>query len=139
MTLETFFVTYNTGEYDSYYEHVYAIDAESKEALYVEIHDAFDAYVSYQTKYQEERNKIDAQYRPKSSSAGEKQFKLYHEKLKEFYEEWPCASDFIVFGYTIPPFDEAMICEKDDAFEKAGLEIHSVSEYIESVRPVRAY
>jgi len=133
--METFFVTYNTGEYDSYYEHVYAIDAESKEALYVEIHDAFDAYVEYQTKYREGQKQVNEKYRPKSSSAGEKQYKLYHEKLLEFYEKYPYVSDFVVFGYKIPSFDEAMTSEKDDVFSNAGLEIHSVSEYIEFVRP----
>ena len=131
----TFFVTYNTGEYDSYYEHVYAFDAESKEALYVEIHDAFDAYVEYQTKYREGRKQIDEQYRPKSPNAGEKQFKKYNEKLKEFFETHPYATDFVVFGYIISQFDDVMICEKDDAFSNACLEIHSVSEYIEFVRP----
>jgi hypothetical protein len=32
--MTTFFITYNTGEYDSYHDHVYTIDAESKKALY---------------------------------------------------------------------------------------------------------
>jgi len=45
------------------------------------------------------------------------------------------VSDFVVFGYKIPSFDEAMTSEKDDVFSNAGLEIHSVSEYIEFVRP----
>jgi len=132
--MQTFFVTYNTGEYDSYYEHVYSIDAESKEALYVEIHEAFDAFVDYQKKYREELEKV-KEYRSTSKTAGEKQYKKFHGMLKDFFEKYKFTNDFVVYGYEIPSFDETMTSNKDDAFEKSSLEIHSVEEYIEFVRP----
>jgi hypothetical protein len=133
--METFFVTYNTGEYDSYCEHVYAIDAESKKSLYEEISKAFDTYVAYETKYREDRKQIDEQFRPKSANAGEKQYKEYHIKLNEFYENNPYISNFIVFGYNIALFDETMTCEKQEAFERSGFQIYTIEEYIERVRP----
>ena len=133
--MPTFFITYNTGEYDSYYEHVYTIDAESKGALHEEVNRAFDVFVDYQTKCSEARKEVDYKYRPKSSSAGEKQFKEYHAKLNEYFEAYPYVNNFYVFGYPIAPFDEAMICEKEEAFSKAGFEIFTIDEYVEYCRP----
>ena len=134
--MQTFFVTYNTGQYDSYYEHVYAIDAESKEALYIEIDDAYDTYLAYHQKLREEREKVD-KYRPTSSSAGEKQFKQYNDKLYQFLKNYPYKSNFTVYGYEIAAFDEIMIYEKDEVVADSNLEIHSVDEYIEFVRPTK--
>lgn len=134
--MKTFFVTYNTGEYDSYHEHVYAIDAESKEALHEEISNAFDAYVSYQTTYRAERKKVD-EFRPKSVNAGEKQYKEYYTQLSKFSETHPYVGDFFVYDFAITPFDETMTCSKDEAFEKSGFEIYTIEEYIEIRRPAK--
>jgi hypothetical protein len=133
--METFFVTYNTGEYDSYHDHVYAIDAVSKEALYEEISNAFDNFSEYMKKYHKDHKELDDLYRPKSANAGEKQFKEYHIKLNEFYENNPYISNFSVFGHKIAVFDETMTCEKQEAFERSGFEIYTIEEYIERVRP----
>jgi hypothetical protein len=134
--MTTFFITYNTGEYDSYHDHVYTIDAESKKALYAGISRAFDVFVDYQKKYIEARKEVDAKYRPKTPGpGGERQFKEYHIKLNEFFETYPYVNSFYVFGYPIAPFDEVMICEKDEAFKKAGFEIFTTDEYIEYCRP----
>lgn len=134
--MQTFFVTYNTGEYDSYCDHVYAIDAESKEVLYEEISNAFDNYVEYQTTYREERKKVD-NFRPTSPNAGEKQYKEYYMQLAKFTENHPYVGDFFVYDYAITPFDEAMTCTKDEAFEKSGFEIYTIEEYIQIVRPIK--
>jgi hypothetical protein len=134
--METFFVTYNTGEYDSYHEHVYTIDSESKEALYQEIRNAFDEYVEYQTKYMEERKKVD-KFRPETSTADKKEFSKYYTHLSTFYETYPNVADFFVYDCAITPFDETMICKKDEAFVKSGFEIYTMEEYIEIRRPVK--
>jgi hypothetical protein len=133
--MATFFITYSTGEYDSYYEYVYTIDANSKEDLREEVSRAFDVYVDCQIKYHQASEEVDAKYRPKSSTAGERQFKEYYAKLGEFYEAYSYVRNFYVFGNPIAPFDKAMTSEKTEAFTKAMFEIYTVDEYIAHCRP----
>lgn len=137
--METFFITYNTGEYDSYREHVYVINAESKEALYEEISKAIDIFENNNYIYRTERNRIDELYRPKNvKTLGEKVIKEYHQKLDEFFEKYSPQYNYIVFGFYITPFDKTTVGTKDQAFYSANLKIYTVEEYIESCRPEKA-
>lgn len=135
--MQIFFVTYNTGEYDSYCEHVYAINAVSKEALLAEIDRACDEYLDWHHKYRTERQRINDEFRPKNhKTAGEKQWKIYNQELNKFLEEFGTSRyDMNVFGCKIPTFDELTVSGKDKAIADSGLDIMTVEEYIESCRP----
>jgi hypothetical protein len=134
--MQTFFVTYNTGEYDSYQEHVYSIDAESKEAIFDEISRAIDVYVDYQEKYHAARSELDKKYRPKNTkTAGKKDWEIWHQEYNKFNENNPYVYWISFFGNKLAVFDEIRFEDKMKAIESAGLDIMTVNEYIESCRP----
>lgn len=137
--MQTFFIKYNTGEYDSYYEHIYSIDAESKQDLMDEITKATKAYVHYKEVYDEQRNKVDELYRPKNpKTVGKNSMALYHEKLNEFYDRYDYPVALVVYGLSISPFDDLNKERVDSAISLANLTIHTVEEFIECCRPERS-
>ncbi len=104
--METFIVTYHSGEYDSYNDHVYSITAESKEAILDEIFKAIDFYVDNQLKWR-------------------------NDSLKHTY-----LGSLPVFGNALAIFDDILIkSDKNKIVKSANLQIMTIEEYIESIRP----
>lgn len=89
--MQTYFVTYSTGSYDTYVEHVYAIDAESAEALNDELIRAYNVYKTDNLSY------------------------------------------MCVFNRRTAPLEES---EVDDAFTWCDVNIHTVEQFIDFVRPM---
>jgi hypothetical protein len=134
--MKTFFVTYNTGEFDSYVEHVYSFDAESKEDLYAEIYKAIESYCDYSWRFNAAKSEIIETYRPKNpKTAGQKQYLLYNKKLMELYDKYPGMCSLTVYGYQISLPNDLMDGSVEEACKSAALEIHSVEEYIQFCRP----
>lgn len=130
--MQTFFVTYNTGEYDSYCDRVYSIDAISKDEIVKEFEKAVDEYVVYRNK----RKMVDSTYRPEGKMSGEKQWKEYYKKVGEFIEEHGYCPPFQIYDFILYPFDEIMESGKEKAIHDSCLEIYTIEEYIENSRPV---
>lgn len=126
--MTTFFISYTTGEYDSFYEHAYTFDAESKEALLAEVERAVNAFKEYETKRREARKAID-EYRGSRSS------EEYLAKWQEFRTNYPRVDNLHVFGHWIALFDNVMSEEVEEVLYRAGFQIHTIDEYIEICRP----
>lgn len=135
--MQTFFVTYNTGEYDSFYEHVYTFEAETKDDIHQEIIRSVNSYVEYQHTYKKERKILDEKYRIKNTkTASEKQWKDWHTAFDEFNKKFPYVSSLTVFGYNIAIFDDIFIYNTvEETLKDSSLDIMTVDEYIESCRP----
>ena len=137
--MQTFFVSYNTGEYDSYHEYVYSIDAESKEVLLAEIDRACDEYIAAYSGWLNECNLVRQeykQYRKERGGSNGLDVKSYHNKIKKAYDKFPYPSSMIIFGNKIAPFDELNVSGKDKAIVDSGLDIMTIDEYIVSCRPI---
>jgi hypothetical protein len=133
--MQTFFITYNTGEYDSYSDHVYSIDAISKDEIVKELEKAVDEFIVYKSR----RNVLDSTHRPEGKMSGQKQWQEYYQKIKEFIQEYGSTPPFQVYDFILYPFDEIMESGKEKAIKDSCLEIYTIEEYIENSRPVRKH
>lgn len=134
--MQTFFVTYSTGEYDSHCEHVYTIDAASKEELLAEIDRACDRFCDKMHDWKNNRRLLDEKFRPKNyKAAGEIQWKTYHQELNKFFEKFDFQRSLVVFGKSIAPFDDLTSSScKEEAIQSSDLSVMAVEEYIEHCR-----
>lgn len=132
--MQTFFITYNTGEYDSYSEHVYAIDAISKDEITKELEKAVDEFIIHRNN----RKTFDSMYRPIGKMCDTTQWKEYYTKVDEFIREHGYTPPFKIYNdINLYPFDEIMESGKETAILNSCLEIYTIEEYIEKCKPVR--
>jgi hypothetical protein len=131
--MQTFFIIYNTGEYDSYCDRVYAIDAESKEALYEEINRSCDEYIKIITEMKNNRKDIEEQYRPKNiKTYGQKDWSIYNRMLNSHFDKYKNIDKLSVYDCLIAPFDELFgYYGKEAAIKNSCLNILTIEEYID--------
>jgi hypothetical protein len=134
--METFFVTYNTGEYDSYFEHTYTIDAPSKEALIEEIKKSFERYYDLKKQKRQAMDDVIQKYRPKNlKTAGQKDWQLYNSEVDKVFSKFGIIGKMVVFGNLMPPFSDYYDDNNDKIIEDSYLSVYSIAEYIEYCRP----
>lgn len=136
--MNTYFITYNTGQYDSYERSVYAFDAESKDVIMDEVVKQIHVFHKLKSDYELAKEKEVGSYPNESLKEYSEKVNKYYAELIEFikvngYE--PCY--FHIFNYVIKPFDDIMEYYPDinEISNRANFEIYDVEEYIDTSRP----
>lgn len=125
-------VQYSTGEYDSYYEHNYCVDYESKDHFGVAFIDAFNKWIPKQHKYRKlQKGLADAR-----ASKDHRKMTPAWDAWKEFHEgEHRSLYHLVVDGYkfALPENDWE---EKDGQYKLLSLpEVYTLDEWFEMNRP----
>ena len=120
---QTFFVTYSTGEYDDYQQHVYTIEGDDKLHVQLKLLYAVEQYLVAAEKEELARSK-----RPTLSTGHPK----WLEKMQEYWEELEEAV-IEIDGGVIETFDN---CDLKNFDPKMVVTIQTVEEYIQHCRPM---
>lgn len=125
-------VQYSTGEYDSFYEHTYCVDYESKDHFGVAFLDAFNEWIPKQQKYrklQKDLSDARASKDPRKMTPAWDAWKAFHESdNKTLYH-------LVVDGhkFALPENDWE---EKDGQYTLLSIpEIYTLDEWFELNRP----
>lgn len=133
--VQTFFLTYHTGSYDSFQEHVYTIDAESKEQLLLEFREAFVLYLEECKNFQK---LYDTHIQPirVNINSSEQERLHYLSAIKLFHSRYGTTPYFIKFrNFELVPLDEEFSNDIDEIFGNSHVNVFSIDEYIENHRP----
>jgi len=145
--MNTYFITYTTGEYDSFTSHVYSIDADSKDAIMDEVITQIHAFRKTTTDYNNAKEKALGSYPKPSSTNYSENLTKYYDNLVKFTQEFGYdPNGFQFFEYIIQPFDGIVKNYSDieyypdinEILNMASFEIYDVEEYISECRPRKA-